>query len=193
MNLKRFGVVAFALLAMFFFTSQMAWSQTTISQGSIQGTVTDPTGLVVPGATVTITNQATGQVFNVTTTSAGAYNSGGLLPGSYVVRIESTGFKTATFPVTVQVATTSSGNMKLELGQSSQVVEVQSSTVAVNTEQATVQGVITADQIDKLPINGRNFLDVAQLEPGVQMQDGQTFDPTKAGYSSISIDRKSVV
>ena len=60
---------------------------------------------------------------------------------------------------------------------------MQSSAVTVNTEQATVQGVLTAEQIDKLPINGRNFLDVAQLEPGVQMQDGQTFDPTKAGYS----------
>ncbi|MGH9706539.1 MAG: carboxypeptidase regulatory-like domain-containing protein [Candidatus Acidiferrales bacterium] len=173
---------------MFFFASQLTWSQTTISQGSIQGTVTDPTGLVVPGTAVTITNQATGQVINVTTTSAGAYNSGGLLPGTYVVRVEATGFKTVTFAVTVQVATTASGNVKLELGQSSQVVEVQSSTVTVNTEQATVQGVITADQISKLPINGRNFLDIAQLEPGVQMQDGAVFDPTKAGYSSISIN-----
>jgi len=58
--------------------------------------------------------------------------------------------------------------------------------VQVNTEQATVQGVLTAAQIDNLPVNGRNFLDLAQLEPGVQIQDGQNFDPTKAGYSSIS-------
>src|SRR6202035_2670745 len=54
------------------------------------------------------------------------------------------------------------------------------------TEQATVQGVITENQIANLPVNGRNFLDLAQLEPGVQIQDGQNFDPTKAGYSSIS-------
>ena len=58
--------------------------------------------------------------------------------------------------------------------------------VAVNTEQATVQGVITLQQIDNLPINGRNFLDLAQLEPGVQIQDGGTFDPTKNGFSSVS-------
>ncbi len=58
----------------------------------------------------------------------------------------------------------------------------------MNTEQSTVQGVLTGDQIDKLPVDGRNFLDLAQLEPGVQIQDGQTFDPTKAGYSSISIN-----
>jgi hypothetical protein len=58
--------------------------------------------------------------------------------------------------------------------------------VQVNTEQATVQGVLTTEQIENLPINGRNFLDLAQLEPGVQIQDGGNFDPTKNGFSSIS-------
>jgi hypothetical protein len=56
----------------------------------------------------------------------------------------------------------------------------------VNTQQATVQGVLTTEQIENLPINGRNFLDLAQLEPGVQIQDGGNFDPTKNGFSSIS-------
>ena len=66
------------------------------------------------------------------------------------------------------------------------MIEVQASQIAVNTEQAEVQGVLNSDQIANLPVNGRNFLDLAQLEPGVQIQDGQNFDPTKAGYSSIS-------
>jgi len=74
----------------------------------------------------------------------------------------------------------------LTVGESAQVVEVQASEVAVNTEQATVQGVLTSQQIENLPINGRNFLDLAQLEPGVQIQDGGTFDPTKNGFSSVS-------
>ena len=56
----------------------------------------------------------------------------------------------------------------------------------MNTEQATVQGVLSPEQIETLPINGRNFLDLAQLEPGVQIQDGGNFDPTKKGFSSIS-------
>ena len=85
-----------------------------------------------------------------------------------------------------KVNTTASGNVKLDVGQSAQVVEVQASELAVNTEQATVQGVLTAQQIENLPINGRNFLDLAQLEPGVQIQDGGTFDPTKNGFSSVS-------
>ncbi len=96
------------------------------------------------------------------------------------------GFKTAELPLTVQVGVTTAGSVRLQVGQADQVVEVQGSALQVNTEQATVQGVLSAQQIDTLPINGRNFLDLAQLEPGVQIQDGGTFDPTKNGFSSIS-------
>ncbi len=66
------------------------------------------------------------------------------------------------------------------------MVEVKAGEIQVNTEQVTVQGVLTSQQIENLPINGRNFLDLAQLEPGVQIQDGGNFDPTKNGFSSIS-------
>jgi len=163
-----------------------ALSQTTISTGSIQGTVTDQSGAVVAGANISVTNKSTGRVVNVTTTSTGTYTSGALTPGNYVVRVEAKGFKASEQPVTVQVGVTTAGNAKLQVGQSSQVVEVQGSQVQVNTEQATVQGVLTTEQIENLPINGRNFLDLAQLEPGVQIQDGGNFDPTKNGFSSIS-------
>jgi uncharacterized membrane protein len=141
---------------------------------------------VVPTAKVSITNKATGRVINVSTTSAGTYASGALTPGNYTVRVEAQGFKTSELPVTVQVGVTASGNLKLQVGQATQVVEVQASEVQINTEQATVQGVLTTQQIENLPINGRNFLDLAQLEPGVQIQDGGNFDPTKNGFSSIS-------
>ena len=176
------------LLAFALIFSVAATAQTTVSQGSIQGTVTDASGAVVEGAKVTIISKANGRAITTSTTSSGTYNSGGLIPGDYVVRVEAKGFKTSEAAVVVQVAVTASGNVKLEVGQGNEVVEVQASTNVVNTEQATVQGVLTADQIDKLPVDGRNFMDLAQLEPGVQIQDGQMFDPTKAGYSSISIN-----
>src|ERR1700732_2816184 len=183
----RFSLLTLiALLLML--SSTLVWAQTTVAQGSIQGTVTDPSGAVVSGARITITNKATGQVATTTSSSSGTYSSGGLIPGDYTVRVEAKGFKTTELPVIVQVAVTSSGNVKLEVGEGTTVIEVQGSAVTVNTEQATVQGVLTADQIDRMPVDGRNFLDLAQLEPGVQIQDGQTFDPTKAGYSSISIN-----
>jgi len=167
-------------------TSATMLAQTTISTGSIQGTVTDPSGAVMPGAKVSIRNNATNQVIETMTTSSGNYASGALIPGQYTVRIEVKGFRTVELTVVVQVNTTSSASAKLSVGESTQIVEVQGSALAVNTEQATVQGVLTSQQIENLPINGRNFLDLAQLEPGVQIQDGGTFDPTKNGFSSVS-------
>src|SRR5438270_6744391 len=167
------------------FSQLPARAQSTISTGSIQGTVTDPNGAVVPGATVTITNKATGQSSKITSSASGSYASGALIPGEYGVKVEAKGFQTQVLNVPVQVGNISAGNAKLTVGQSTEVVEVTGSAVAVNTEQATVQGVLTTQQIENLPINGRNFLDLAQLEPGVQIQDGGNFDPTKNGFSSI--------
>jgi len=163
-------------------------AQTTVSQGSIQGTVTDETNAVMPEATITITSRATGQVVTVRTSSTGTYNSGGLPVGDYQVRVQAKGFKTVQLALPVQIAVTSSGNVKLEVGQETTTIEVRSTAITVNTEQSTVQGVLSGEEIDNLPVNGRSFLDLAQLEPGVQMQDGANFDPTKVGYNSISIN-----
>src|SRR6266478_5580753 len=158
----------------------------TVGTGSIVGIVTDPQGAVVGGARVAITNKGTAAVIHVTTSAAGAYTSGPIVPGDYVVRVEAKGFKTIDLPLVVQVGNTVSGNVRMQIGQESQVVEVQGNAVVVNTEQATVQGVLSLNQIENLPVNGRNYLDLAQLEPGVQIQEGSTFDPTKNGFSSIS-------
>ena len=163
-----------------------AGAQSTVATGSIQGTVTDPNGAVLPNAAITITNKATGQSSKLTSTSSGTYASGALIPGDYEVRIEAKGFQTQVLTVPVQVGNVASGSAKMTLGQSTEVIEVTGSAVSVNTEQATVQGVLSTEQIENLPINGRNFLDLAQLEPGVQIQDGGNFDPTKNGFSSIS-------
>ncbi len=181
----RFGIPAMVILLVLSISAPTR-AQSTIGTGSIVGTVTDPTGGIIVGAKVSIINNATGQVMSFTSNSAGEYNSGPLTPGSYVVRVEFGGFKTTNLPLIVKVNTIATGNVKLEIGQPSEVVQVVSSENTVNTEQATVQGVLNARQIENLPVNGRNFLDMAQLEPGVQIQDGTNFDPTKVGYSSIS-------
>jgi hypothetical protein len=162
-------------------------AQSTTATGSIQGTLTDPSGAVVTGVKVIITNTDTGQVLHVTTSSAGAYNSGALVPGNYSVRAEAAGFKTVEEGVVVKVGVVSGINLSLEVGAASTVVTVAEQSVSVNTEQPSVQGVLNRDQIENLPVNGRNFLDLAQLEPGVQIQDGGDFDPTKVGFSSISV------
>ena len=181
----RFTLLVLVALSMLLLCS-VAYGQGTVSNGSISGTITDPTGAVVSGAKVVVTNASTGQSLNLNANQSGVYTSGPLDPGTYKVQVSAKGFSSVSETITVEVGNTASANIKLQLGQESQVIEVQASTVAVNTEQAEVQGVLNADQIANLPVNGRNFLDLAQLEPGVQIQDGQNFDPTKAGYSSIS-------
>jgi hypothetical protein len=183
---RRLPGLIFVCVILLSFSSARLLAQSTVGTGSIQGVVTDQSGAVLSGARITITNKATAGVIHLTMSSAGTYTSGPMQPGDYMVRVEAKGFKTAEFPATVQVSVVSSGSVHLPVGQESQVVEVQAAELAVNTEQSTVQGVLTASQIDNLPVNGRNFLDLAQLEPGVQIQEGSTFDPTKNGFSSIS-------
>ena len=160
--------------------------QSTVSTGSIQGTVTDASGAALPGAKVSITETATGTVRDFVTNGSGFYSSGSLIPGNYKVRVEAKGFESAETVVPARVGNITTANLKLRIGSENQTVNVEATAVGVNTEQASVQGVLTAQQIDQLPVNGRNFLDLAQLEPGVQIQDGTNFDPTKAGYESIS-------
>jgi hypothetical protein len=163
-----------------------AFAQATPTSGAIQGSVTDPSGAAVPGAQVTLTNTGTNTARTVTTDSAGFYNSGALNAGQYAVKITAPGFQTLQSSVAVNVNVVGGGNFKLSVGQSSETVTVEAGTIQVNTEQSSVQNTLTAQQFDTLPVNGRNFLDLAQLEPGVQLQSGETFDPTKAGYSALS-------
>ena len=186
MKNARFWFAFILCISFTTFSLLPAGAQSTIATGSIQGTVIDQNGAVVPGAAITITNKATGQSSKFTSSGSGTYASGALIPGEYEVRIEAKGFQTQVLSVPVQVGNIAPGNAKLTVGQSTEVVEVTGQAVAINTEQSTVQGVLTTEQIENLPINGRNFLDLAQLEPGVQIQDGGSFDPTKNGFSSIS-------
>ena len=159
-------------------------AQTTVGTGSIVGTVSDPSGALISAAKVTITNLDTRQVINVATNSSGSFNSGALVPGNYRTLISAKGFSSAEATTTVLVGNTATLNVTLCIGNEKEVVEVQGAARQVNTEQATVQGVLNEEQIENLPVNGRNFLDLAQLEPGVQIQDGVELG--KDGFSSIS-------
>jgi hypothetical protein len=155
-----------------------------VGTGSIVGTVIDPSDAVIGGAEITITNVATQQVINVITNTTGSFNSGPLVPGSYKASVSAKSFGSTEIVLTVLVGNTTTLNVKLQIGNQKEVVEVHDLPSQVNTEQPTVQGVLSEQQIENLPVNGRNFLDLAQLEPGVQIQDGGNFG--KDGFSSIS-------
>ena len=160
----------------------------TVGTGSIVGTVADQKGKVLADTNVEITNKATGAVIHVTTSSEGWYSSGPIQPGEYVVRVTVKGFNPAALAVEVQVGNTAKGNVVMLVGLEKRPVQVPNE-AAPNLDSATVQSVAKADQIEKLPISGRNLFDLGQLEPGVQMQDGGLF-PGKDGISAISfVDR----
>jgi hypothetical protein len=161
-------------------------AQTTVGTGSIVGAVTDPSGAVISGAKIKVTNTATGQVIELATNSSGSFNSGALIPGNYKVQISANGFGSVEVSTIVLLGNTSTVNVTLQIGPETHVVEVRSSEMGVNTEQPTVQGVLDEHQIENFPVNGRNFLDLAQLEPGIQIQDAGAFSNGKDGFSSIS-------
>jgi len=161
-------------------------AQVSVSTGSLSGTVVDQQGAAVPNAKITISSKESGFNQTLLTNSDGFYTAGSLSPGNYSIKVEAPNFKTVQMTAAVQVGQINSSNVKLEIGSASTIVEVSGSSVSINSEQASVQDVLTATDIDQLPVNGRNFLDLATLEPGVQIQDGSTFDPTKNGYSSLS-------
>ncbi len=168
---------------------QTAPAQT--ASGSIIGTIADSTGAVVPGAVVTVQSVSTGTTQTRTTTASGTYSIVALDPGDYSVKVESAGFQGIHAIVHIFVGRTLNGDFSLQPQQAKTEVLVQADVNEVNTVQATIQDATTAKEIEVLPLNGRNFLDLAQLSPGVQIQDGGNFDPTKNGFTGISIQGRS--
>jgi hypothetical protein len=139
------------------------------SAQSIQGLVEDSSGAVVAGAKVTITNMGTGVTNTTETNSAGLYNFTLVQVGNYQVAVERQGFKAETVrDIRVETAAQVRQNFKLEVGAVAEMVEVSSNAVQLNTENATVGGVIENKRIIDLPINGRNMVGLAVLVPGVQ-------------------------
>ena len=124
---EKFALVLVFVLAtglILFTVPRPLFAQTTVGTGSIVGVVSDPSGAVISGAKVAITNIATQQVVNLTTNSSGSFNSGVLIPGEYRARISAEGFSSADVFVTVLVGNTATANVKLQIGQEAQVIEV---------------------------------------------------------------------
>src|SRR5260370_3758633 len=118
-------------------------------------------------AKVSITSKATGAKLQAEMSPSGTYNSGPLVPGEYVVRVEAPGFNTVEIPATVQVGNITTSSVTLEVGSTTTVITVEGAAISVNTQQSAIHGVVTPQQIENFPINGPNFLDLAHLEPGV--------------------------
>jgi len=144
---------------------------------AITGEVRDQTGAVVPNARITATNVATNVSRSTATNAAGIYSFPDLIPATYQITVSATGFQTATSTVEIQVQQTARVDFILTLGQASQTVEVSALAASLTTENATVGTVIAEKNINDLPLNGRNFLQLVALAPNV------TYGFTPAGIS----------
>ena len=135
--------------------------------GSIKGLVKDPNSAVVENASVTATLKTTGSVRKLNTGSDGTFVVENLLPGEYEVKIEAQGFTTLIQTVIVEVGSTTTTDFPLAVGGGTQTIEVTGGAPVINTTDTVVGGIINRDRVENLPLNGRSFLSVAALEPGV--------------------------
>ncbi len=156
-------------LASFFFACFL-WGITADAQNTadIVGTITDPSGAVVAGARVTVRNVDTNASRSITTSSSGDYSFTLLPVGTYTVEVEASGFKKFTAPnVTLAAADRARVNAKMEVGSATQTVEVQATAAPLlQTDSATVGGLVTSEATQNLPTNGRNVITLVQLAPG---------------------------
>ena len=138
-------------------------------KATVIGTITDPNGATVPGATVTITEQGTGRKQTVVTSEEGNFTITQLPPGKYDLRVESKGFKSVIqTDVVLETNETKRVDVALQLGDVTETVTVDNVTPsAINTETSSKGEVIIQKQVQDLPLNGRNFTDLALLTPGV--------------------------
>jgi len=143
------------------------------SFGRILGTVTDTSGGVVSGATVTVIDTDRGTSRTLTTDDAGEYNAPNLTPGTYTVRAEAKGFKKLERQnVVVEVGKELRIDLTVQPGQQEQTVTVTESVPLVETATATLGGTLENNEIIDLPLNGRNYQDLLGLRPGVMLQPG---------------------
>ncbi|HEY4764081.1 MAG TPA: carboxypeptidase-like regulatory domain-containing protein [Candidatus Sulfotelmatobacter sp.] len=143
-----------------------AWAQST-STGTVVGTVTDPSGALVAGATITLTDASTKTARTDTTNDAGRYIFVDVAPGTYEISITKQGFSTTRTQTTVQVGQATTANMTLQVGTGNVVIEVTAVGNELQTMNATVGNTVTAIAIDNLPSTGRDVNTFIELQPGV--------------------------
>jgi carboxypeptidase family protein/TonB-dependent receptor-like protein len=164
--------------------------QAQVDTGSITGTVTDPSGAVVSGAKVTMTNEGTGASLSTTSGADGIYNFSPVRIGSYKLEASAPGFKTLVQThVEVDVSARVEENFKLQTGAVSETVEVTSSAPVLQAEDASVGQVVDQRSVNDLPLNGRNFTFLAQLAAGVNTPEADTRGNAASGAFTANGNR----
>jgi hypothetical protein len=183
--MKRKIFSAFALISFVALTSVIAFGQVT---SSLTGTVTDPNGAVVSGATVTVKNAASGVEFKTVTSNQGNFTVPSLGAGKYIVVVTASGFKSATVQdIEVDAGTPATVNVTLEVGQATETVVVQGGAQIVQTQTANLSTTLNTNQIINLPLVSRNPVNFVTSMVGVNTPRGGR-DSTINGLPESAID-----
>lgn len=149
------------------------YAQTAKVSGTIRGVITDPSGALVGGATVTITNTGTGSSRTVTASGQGEYVVPDLPIGIYNVTVKATNFKEFLVKnVDLHSSSIAEANAQMQLGSATEEVTVSASAVQVQTDTAALGETVTGEQVRQLPIQDDNFVELTQLQPGVSAANG---------------------
>lgn len=193
--MPRFSRIA--LLLTLTLLASVAVAQTTNAR--LTGTITDATGAIVPGATLTVTNVGTQRVETTTSDESGYYVFASLFPAEYAVEVKAPGFKTVKQKITLEVQQIAALNLALQPGQVTETVDVISDVALVESASSNISDVVTGRQITELPLNGRNLTQLATLIPGVTRgvaagqatgagNNSETFRYNGTGGASLSVN-----
>jgi Carboxypeptidase regulatory-like domain len=153
---------------------------------SLQGVITDPQGAIVPGAIVTITNTDTSAVRREPTDEDGVFRLLQVVPGPYKIEIQKPGFKTRVTNLALQINQPATLNLQLDVGQTSDTVNVTAETTQINTQNATVGNPFNTEQVENLPLQTRNIASLLLVQPGVT-STGNVMG-SQAGQTYITLD-----
>ena len=175
-------VVCLILLATVCFTLITAGvAHAQVVGATVTGTVTDPSGGVVAGATVTSTNKATADTRTVTSDSAGLFTIANLIPGSYEIKVSAAGFSTSVqSSVQLAVGQQLQLNFGLQVGNTTTTVQVTEAAPQIDLTSSAISGQVESETVRELPLNGRDWTSLAQLQPGVKPIETQMSYSTSA-------------
>ncbi len=182
MRLIGTGYKIAGVLAALLFAAHV-WGQGVSGSAAVAGTVTDSTGAVIPGAQVVLVSPERGAEIEVSTNESGNYIYPDITPGTYTVRVSSEGFATQEITdLLVQVGQRAAVNVALEVGQVTEVVTVEAAAILLETESNAIGTVVDSDRVTELPLNGRNFLQLALLSGGTAPAEGRASFAGQIGH-----------
>src|SRR5579864_4260761 len=178
------AAVFFTISLVLFFATP---SQAQLYTGSVTGVIQDPTGAVIPNASVTLVDTSKGQKYNAATDSTGRYVLRSLPPSAYSIRVEASGFRSEVqSDIVITVNQNLTLNFSLQVGSTTEAIEVTASAPTLSTEDAVTGQNLNRTFINDLPLVGRSVFDLAFLSPGINQPAGNSFGPNTMANNFIS-------